>query len=235
MPRDGEIPSELDLDGTSVPIAVQWNGRARKLTITVDHTQRQVRLVLPHRVDIEEGLAFCRKNGDWIVNRLAALPQPIPFAHGELLPLGGASYEICHLPEARRGVWLEEDRLCVSGHEDFLPRRVADFVRRFALETIQPMTREKAQRIDRPVRRVTLRESRTRWGSCSPQGDLSFCWRLIFAPIKVLDYVVAHEVAHLVHMNHSERFWKLCGRLTPEVATPRRWLVRHGHTLWRYG
>ncbi len=235
MPRDGEIPGEILLDGINVPLAVQWNGRARRLTITVDHTQRQVRLVLPQRVDIEEGLAFCRKNTDWIVNRLAALPEPVLYTPGNSLPLAGTSYRICHLPEARRGVWLEEDRLCVSGHEDFVARRVGDFLRRHALETIQPMTRSKAREVDRQVRRVTLRESRTRWGSCSPQGDLSFCWRLIFAPLKVLDYVVAHEVAHLVHLNHSERFWKLCGRLTPEVAAPRRWLVRHGQTLWRYG
>ena len=95
--------------------------------------------------------------------------------------------------------------------------------------------RAKAQVIERPVGRVTLRESRTRWGSCSPSGDLSFCWRLIFAPALVLDYVVAHEVAHLVHLNHSERFWKLCAQLTPEVQAPRRWLMRHGQQLWRYG
>jgi len=235
MLRDADAPSELDLDGTTVPLAVQWNARARRLTITVDHTQRQVRLVLPRRVCLDEGLEFCRKHGDWIINRLAALPAPIPFAHGSWLPLLGEPHRVHHVPEARRGVWREEGTLWVSGSEDFVARRVNEYVKRFAHDVILPLTWDKARTVDRPVRRITLRESRTRWGSCSPQGDLSFCWRLIFAPAKVLDYVVAHEVAHLVHLNHSQRFWKLCAKLTPEVTGPRRWLMRHGQTLWRYG
>lgn len=235
MPRDGDIPEELLLNGTTVPLDVQWNARARRLTITVDHTQRQIRLVLPRRVSLDEGLAFCRKNGDWIINRLAALPARIPFAHGSILPILGEPHRIHHLPEARRGVWREEGALWVSGHSEFVARRVRDYLKELAQRTIAPMVREKARSVDRPVARVILRESRTRWGSCSPSGDLSFCWRLVFAPPPVLDYVVAHEVAHLVHLNHSERFWALCARLTPEVAAPRRWLVRHGSTLWRYG
>ena len=235
MPRDGELPTTLDLNGTPVPLDVQWNARARKLTITVDHTQRQVRLVLPRRVSLKEGIAFCRKNGDWIQNRLAALPSRVPFAHGSLLPLLGEAHRIHHVPDARRGVWREEGAVWVSGQAEFLERRVTAFLRDLADKTIGPMVRAKAQVIERPVGRVTLRESRTRWGSCSPSGDLSICWRLIFAPAQVLDYVVAHEVAHLVHLNHSERFWKLCAQLTPEVQAPRRWLMRHGQQLWRYG
>ena len=235
MPRDGDLPTTLDLDGTPVPLDVQWNPRARKLTITVDHTQRQVRLVLPRRVSLKEGIAFCRKNADWIQNRLAALPARIPFAHGSLVPLLGEAHRIHHVPEARRGVWREEGAVWVSGHADFLERRVTAFLRDFAARTIAPLAREKAAAVERDLGRVTLRESRTRWGSCSPSGDLSFCWRLIFAPAQVLDYVVAHEVAHLVHLNHSERFWRLCAQLTPEVQGPRRWLMRHGQMLWRYG
>jgi predicted metal-dependent hydrolase len=235
MPRDGELPTTLDLHGTPVPLDVQWNTRARKLTITVDHTQRQVRLVLPRRVSLKEGIAFCRKNADWIQNRLAALPSRVPFAHGSLLPLLGEAHRIHHVPEARRGVWREAGAVWVSGQAEFLERRVTAFLRELAEKTVGPMVRDKAQAVERRVGRVTLRESRTRWGSCSPSGDLSFCWRLIFAPAQVLDYVVAHEVAHLVHLNHSERFWKLCAQLTPEVQGPRRWLMRHGQTLWRYG
>ncbi len=235
MPRDGELPTHFDLHGTPVPLDVQWNPRARKLTITVDHTQRQVRLVLPRRVSLKEGLAFCRKNADWIQNRLAALPSRIPFAHGSLVPLLGEAHRIHHVPDARRGVWQEEGAVWVSGQAELLERRVTRFLRELAEKTIAPLARAKAVEVERAVGRVTLRESRTRWGSCSPSGDLSFCWRLIFAPAQVLDYVVAHEVAHLVHLNHSERFWKVCATLTPEVQAPRRWLVRHGQTLWRYG
>lgn len=235
MPRDGELPSTLHLAGTSIPLDVQWNPRARKLTITVDHTQRHVRLVLPRRVGLKEGLAFCQKNADWIQNRLAALPSRVPFAHGSVVPLLGEGHRIHHAPEARRGVWCEAGALWVSGQAEFLERRVTAFLRDFAQRTIAPMAREKAKQVERPIGRITLRESRTRWGSCSPAGDLSFCWRLIFAPRQVLDYVVAHEVAHLVHLNHSDRFWRLCAELTAEVKGPRHWLIRHGQTLWRYG
>jgi len=235
MPRDGEISQALDLQGRSVPLAVQWNKRARRLTVTVDHTLRQVRLVLPRHVDLDEGLAFCERNGDWIVNHLAKLPSQVPYAHGSRLPILGETYEIEHRPEARRGVWLEAGKLCVSGRAEHMARRVEDFLRGVALDWVRVRVREKAALIGREARRITLRESRTRWGSCTPGGDLSFCWRLLFAPDEVFDYVVAHEVAHLVHLNHSERFWRLCAKLTPETVGPRRWLVRHGQTLWRYG
>lgn len=235
MARARAIPEALDLDGRSVPLAVQWNKRARRLTVTVDHTLRQVRLVLPSRVGIDEGLAFCARNGDWIVNNLARLPEPVPFAHGSKLPILDETHEIVHLPDARRGVWQEPGRICVSGHEEHLPRRLGDFLRGLALQRVQALVKEKAAVVGREVGRITLRESRTRWGSCSPSGDLSFCWRLLFAPQSVLDYVVAHEVAHLVHLNHSQRFWKVCQRLTGDTAGARRWLVRHGQTLWRYG
>jgi predicted metal-dependent hydrolase len=235
MPRDGEISQALDLHGRSVPLAVQWNKRARRLTVTVDHTLRQVRLVLPRHVDLDEGLAFCERNGDWIVNNLAKLPTPVPFAHGSSLPILGETLEIVHLPDARRGVWREDGKLYVSGREEHLARRVTDFLRALTLEWVQERVKEKSAMIGREARRITLRESRTRWGSCTPGGDLSFCWRLLFAPDSVFDYVVAHEVAHLVHLNHSQRFWKLCQRLAGETMGPRRWLVRHGQTLWRYG
>jgi hypothetical protein len=235
MSRQRAIPEALDLDGRSVPLAVKWNKQARRLTVTVDHTLRQVRLVLPRHVGLDEGLAFCARNGDWIVNNLARLPAPVPFAHGSNLPILGEAHEIVHLPDARRGVWQEPGLLCVSGREEHLARRLGDFLRSLALERVQALVKEKAALIGRQAQRITLRESRTRWGSCTPAGDLSFCWRLLFAPQTVLDYVVAHEVAHLVHLNHSQRFWKLCQRLTSDTAGPRRWLVRHGQTLWRYG
>jgi predicted metal-dependent hydrolase len=235
MPRAREIPEALDLDGHSVPLAVKWNKQARRLTVTVDHTLRQVRLVLPRHVGLDEGLAFCARNGDWIVNNLARLPPPVPFAHGSSLPILGEAHEIVHLPEARRGVWQEPGLLCVSGREEHLARRLGDFLRSLALERVQALVKEKVALVGREARRITLRESRTRWGSCTPSGDLSFCWRLLFAPASVFDYVVAHEVAHLVHLNHSQRFWKLCQRLAGETVVPRRWLVRHGQTLWRYG
>lgn len=230
-----EAPEVLWLGELAIPLDVQRNARARRITITVDHTQRVLRLVLPRRASLKEGLAFCQEHGDWVINSFAQLPQPIPFRHDTAIPLLGAPHVITHAPEARRGVWREEGRLYVSGQADFLARRVEAFARDLARQEIETRAKDKTKILGQSARRITLRESRSRWGSCSPDGDLSFCWRLIFAPEAVLDYVVAHEVAHLKHMNHSQRFWAEVAKLTDEVTGPRRWLVKHGASLWRFG
>ncbi len=233
--RRGEVPNQVQIGGRSVPLRVKWHAQARRLTMTVDHTQRCLRLVLPHGVGPETGLAFCRRNEAWILERWTALPEVVPFAPGVLLPLDGEELEIRHLPEARRGVWEEEGLLCVSGPLEHLPRRVETHCRTEAGQRFRAVVKEKAAAAGLKAGRVTLRESRSRWGSCSPRGDLSFCWRLIFAPPEVLEYVAAHEVAHLGHMDHSPAFWRLCASLVPDIVGPKRWLARHGAGLWRYG
>ncbi len=230
-----ETPQEVLIGGQSLPLKVRWNARARRLTMTVDHTQRCLRLVLPQGIEPQAGIAFCQRNEAWILERWAALPALIPFQPGALLPLYGENLEICHRPAARRGVWQEADQLCVSGALDHLPRRVETFCRAEAGRRFRAAVKEKAAAAGVRAGRVTLRESRSRWGSCSPKGDLSFCWRLIFAPPEVLDYVAAHEVAHIRHMDHSPAFWRLCAALVPDIAGPKRWLARNGAGLWRYG
>ncbi len=233
--QEGAFPSEVKVGDQTVPLRLKWNARARRLTMTMDHTQRCLRLVLPPGVEPETGLAFCKRNEDWILRRWSALPSLVPFAPGTRLPLYGEEQEIIHRPEARRGVWREPGLLCVSGTLEHLPRRVESHCRSEAARRFKAAVRAKAAAGGLRAGRVTLRESRSRWGSCSPKGDLSFCWRLIFAPPEVLDYVAAHEVAHLRHMDHSPAFWRLCGSLVPDVAGPKRWLQRHGAGLWRYG
>lgn len=235
MARDDDSAESLWLGGRAIPLIVKRSPRARRVTMTVDHTRHALRLVLPRRTSLREGLGFCRRHEDWVVEAFAALPARVPFAVDRELPLLGEAHRIAHRPEARRGVWCEAGCLLVSGRLEFLPRRVESFVRDLARREFESRARDKTRLLGRPARRVVLRESRTRWGSCSPDGDLSFCWRLVFAPPTVLDYVVAHEVAHLRHMNHGARFWALVAELTAEVAAPRRWLVENGANLWRYG
>ncbi len=233
--HQGPPPGTIDIGGEQLPLSLRWQPRARRLTVTVDHTQRCLRLVLPNNVAAAEGLAFCRRHEAWILKRWQSLPQPVPFAPGRCLPLNGVERMIRHRPEARRGVWEEADSLCVSGKLEFLPRRVEAHCRAEAGRLLRQAAKDKAALIGRKPGRVSLRSSRSRWGSCSAKGDLSFCWRLVFAPPEVLEYVAAHEVAHLVHRDHSQRFWRLCASLVPDVQGPRRWLARNGASLWRYG
>ena len=225
----------LELDGQEVRLEIRKHPRARRMTLRIDGVTRGLRLVLPPRTALSEGLAFAERNSSWIRGQLAALPPHVPFAEGSVIPILGYSHVIQHHPVAKRGVWQEAGSLCVSGHADHLARRVQDYLKREARREIVGRARDKAARIDRKPGRIALRDTVSRWGSCSANGDMSFSWRLILAPEAVLDYIVAHEVAHLVEMNHGKRFWKLTRQLTEDVGGPQAWLRKHGTQLLQYG
>ncbi len=144
-----------------------------------------------------------------------------------------------HRPLARGVVWTEAapdgPLLCVAGEAPYVPRRVADFLRREAKRDLEAAVARHARRLGVSPRRITLRDTSSRWGSCSTQGNLNFSWRLILAPPYVLDYLAAHEVAHILHMNHSPIFWKLTNRLFPETDRAEAWLKTHGSGLHRFG
>ncbi|MEN8196555.1 MAG: SprT family zinc-dependent metalloprotease [Pseudomonadota bacterium] len=226
---------KLDIGGRSVPVTVRRSARARRISLRIDTATHTVILVLPKRATLEAGLRFAGEKTVWLQNRLAVLPAPVSFARGVSIPLRGAPHRIRHRPDSRAGVWLEDGEIHVSGAEAHLPRRLTDWLKAEARREITPRARDKAVVVDLPVARVSVREARSRWGSCSSAGNLSFSWRLILAPEIVLDYVVAHEVAHLVHMNHGEDFWALCATLTPRMEEAKTWLRRHGNQLHRYG
>ncbi|MEX2641811.1 MAG: SprT family zinc-dependent metalloprotease [Acetobacterales bacterium] len=229
------------LQGREVQVRWRINRRARRIGLRIDPAGDGVQVTLPARASQKAGLAFLEAQAGWVLNSLDSLPRRVPFVPGTELPLLGRILTLSHIPEARRGVWREEDRLLVSGDSAHFPRRVADWLRGEARREITARVTGKAallaaqDRPGRPVRRVSVRDTRTRWGSCSPSGDLSFSWRLLLAPPDVLDYVVAHEVAHLAEMNHGPRFWALCEALAEETKGPRRWLRKHGSSLHRYG
>lgn len=225
----------LRLDGGELPLDLRVHPRARRITLRLDRMSGRLLLTLPPGVPPHQGLRFAERQGEWLRTRLAELPSRVPFADGAVLPLLGREHTVRHMPQTRRGVWRAAGEIRVSGRAEHLPRRVADFLKREARAAIVPRANAKAARLGRPPGRIALRDTVSRWGSCSPRGDLAFSWRLVLAPEPVLDYVVAHEVAHLQHMHHGPRFWALVARLTPEVAGPRRWLRENGARLLRYG
>ena len=132
-------------------------------------------------------------------------------------------------------VWIEDGEINVTGDIKYLSRRLSDWLKKQAQIRIKTLVYQKAKQIKRVPSRITIRDTRTRWGSCSSKGRLSFSWRLIFAPPEILDYVVAHEVAHLVHMNHSSKFWNTVDRLTENAKSGRAWLNGNGSALQRIG
>ena len=235
MPMRLDAPRSLRLQSREVPLELSRHPRARRITLRLNPGGDGVEMVLPNRTPIREALAFAERNSGWIIKQLGKAPQRIPFTAGATIPLLGQEHVIAHDATARRGVWRSEGVIRVSGQVEHLPRRVVDFLKSEARSELGGRAREKAARLDRRVGRLSLRDTRSRWGSCNSNGDLNFSWRLILAPAPVLDYVVAHEVAHMVELNHSRRFWKLAGELTEDIESAKAWLRRNSAELWRYG
>jgi predicted metal-dependent hydrolase len=227
----------LSLMGGAVPVRVSTHPRARRMALRIDPQGEAVDLVLPPRSSLPRALAFFEDNRPWLERRLAALPPRTMFTEGALVPLMGQPHRIRHVPSShgRGAVWIEPSEILVTGDRAHLARRVRDHLREQARRELMARARKLAETIDRKVARVSVRDTRTRWGSCSSAGNLCFSWRLIFAPEDVIAYVVAHEVAHLVHMNHGKRFWRLVEQLAPGSARQRHWLTRNRAQLLRIG
>jgi len=205
--------------------------------LRIDASGEAVDLTLPRRCSRAEALRFLEANRGWLEKRIAALPPRIVFAAGEAIPVFDVPHVIRHAGAARgRGAaWIEAGEIHVAGDPAFLARRVRDFLRELAKRELDRRARAMAVTIGHQVKRVGVRDTTSRWGSCARTGNLSFSWRLIFAPEAVLDYVVAHEVAHLAVMNHGPRFWRLVERLHPGTKQQRLWLSRNRARLLRIG
>jgi hypothetical protein len=192
-------------------------------------------VTLPMRAGRSAGVALLNTHAAWVAARLAALPEAAPFANGASVMLDGAPVPIRHAPGAKGGAWLADGALNVAGDVDFLPRRVHDFLRAEAKRRLAAQAVAKASAAGLSPRRVTVKDTKSRWGSCSPDGVLMFCWRLVMAPAFVQDYVVAHEVAHLRHLNHGAAFWALTDELSPHRMQAVAWLHEEGSRLHRTG
>jgi predicted metal-dependent hydrolase len=217
-------------------VSIRVSPRARRVGLRIDAAERKVELILPRGVAVKTGLRFLEAKRDWVAARLGALPQSVPFAEGAIVPVLGVPHRIGHETDpAAPPVRIIDGEIRVRGDPLYLARRVRDFLARTARDEIDPRARRLAARIGRQVAQVNVRDTKSRWGSCSGQGNLSFSWRLIFAPEPVLDYVIAHEVAHLVEMNHGPSFWRLVETLTPDSTWPRAWLKQHRTRLLAYG
>ncbi len=192
-------------------------------------------VTLPLRASRRAGLALLKAHAGWVSDRLAALPTAVAFVDGAAVPIAGVPHTIRHCADAKGGAWLADGALHVSGAPEFLARRVADFLRAEARRRLSALAVHKAAEADLTISRLSIKDTRTRWGSCAADGSLAFCWRLVMAPDFVQDYVTAHEVAHLRHMNHGPRFWALVNQLTPHTRQSIAWLHEDGAALLRIG
>ena len=225
----------LRLEHQNLPVHLLTNARARRLGLRADPVKGRVVLVKPRRVSKAAAIAFAIDKADWIADCLAALLPPIPFADGTTVPFLDEPHVIRHVPDARRGVWRKDGGIYVSGSSTHLPQWVGDWFREEARRLISPVAHDLAGRLGKRVTHISVRDPKSRWGSCSQEGRLSFSWRLVMAPDHVLRYVVAHEIAHLRELNHSDRFWQTVDDLTEQRGEATRWIKLNGAKLYRYG
>jgi predicted metal-dependent hydrolase len=234
-------PSTITIafDGEIYLVQLRRHRQARRYTLRIHSASRAVVLTMPPRGSVKQAREFAQKHGGWIAARLTRLPEPAPFAEGTVLPLRGLDHRIVHRPDKRGTVWIEtqgeQRHLCVAGAGPHLARRIKDFLMREAKRDLEAASWRAASKLGVAIKRVSIRDQSSRWGSCSTTGVLSYSWRLILAPPFVLDYLAAHEVAHVIEMNHSRRFWRLVERIYPDVARAKAWLDVNGANLHRYG
>jgi predicted metal-dependent hydrolase len=231
---------QIVFDRSIYLVRVRRHRQARRYTLRIHAATREVILTMPPRGSLKEAKEFAQKHGGWIAARLCRLPVAVPFTHGTTVPLRGVEHRITHRPGMRGTVWSEtgaggERLLCVAGETPHVDRRVGDFLRREAQRELESASRRAAATLGVTIKRISVRDQSSRWGSCSTTGVLSYSWRLILAPPHVLEYLAVHEVAHLVEMNHSPRFWRLVSRLCPDCERAKTWLDVHGNDLHRYG
>lgn len=212
--------------------------RAKRMALRLDPRNRLVHLVVPKRANMRTAYLFAEQNKEWIREKLRDLPKQIPFRDGEVLPILGRDRKIIVLYNAAlktTEIVLKKDELLVLTNKVDPSVRIKRFLMDLAKQKLTELALEKASAIRRRLNDVQVKDTRSRWGSCTEDGRISFSWRLIFAPYNAFDYVVAHEVAHLSYMDHSENFWKVCERVSKDYEAGKGWMQLNGHYLMRYG
>lgn len=210
-------------------MVLRRSARARRLSLRVSALDGRATLTLPAQASLAEALAFLHRREDWLRRHAAAAPAPLWPAFGSTIPFEGSPLLLRPGPVLRHEggtLWLPPD-------PERLPARLGAFLRAAARDRLAAACDRHARTLGRPYRSLVLRDPRSRWGSCSAAGDLMFSWRLVLAPPEVLDYVAAHEVAHLARMDHSPAFWAILARLCPDHAAARAWLRAEGPGLHR--
>lgn len=226
----------LSVDGVPVAVSFRRNPRARRLILRMSGAG--VTVTLPPGSSEQTGLEFAARHAGWISRQLARQPEAQPFTPGNRVPVRGIPHRIEQAMSRRGGVQLiggAEPRLVVAAEAPHVARRLGDWLKAEARRDLCATSSAYAEAMGTRYRRLSLRDQASRWGSCSSNGHLSYSWRLILAPAFVLDYVAAHEVAHLIELNHSSRFWSLVHKHAPRADEARRWLKAHGPGLRSYG
>ncbi|MCX2724759.1 M48 family metallopeptidase [Roseibium salinum] len=240
--RKTHLPDHIEIqtDTRAVRIRLRANPRAQRYLLRLPADMSGPVLTVPHGGNLERAERFARQHIGWLIERLQDRPDHVAFRPGDTIPLRGEDHIIIPTGKLRGLVTVgrSEDglpALFVPGAEDHVPRKVTSWLKDQARADLSGRAGLHAKTIGRKIAAISIRDTKSRWGSCASNGRLSFSWRLVLAPSDILDYVAAHEVAHLKEMNHSARFWRLCEQLAPQTPRARLWLKENGLQLHGYG
>ena len=233
--RNKEIYRVIKIEGRNIPVRIRQNTRARRMILRIDNNINGAVVTLPSWTSEREALLMVQEKSDWVLAKLDNMPTKILFENGVQIPFLGEYHIVCHDPNQKEIVKKNENEIRLGGGEEHLPRRLGDWLRKEAKIIIQPKAIEMAKKLNKKIGRISIRDTKSRWGSCAASGNLSFCWRLILTPEWVLNYVVAHEVSHLRHMNHGSEFWQTVSDFNVRGDAARVWLRKNTEQLHRYG
>ncbi|MCC6597304.1 MAG: M48 family metallopeptidase [Alphaproteobacteria bacterium] len=237
------MPARMMLDQAELPefpahVRVKRNTRARRMALRFDPKDRTFHLVLPPGTSMRRAHRFAEEHDKWMRENLRNLPKPIQFKNGAVIPVFGRErlVEVTYDKTSKTtSIELKSNKIKVLTNLKDPEARIQRFLKAAALEELEALSRQKARRIRQTLNNVSVRDTKSRWGSCNSDGNICYSWRLIFAPYEALDYVVAHEVAHLRHLDHSLDFWDLCRKLSDDYFEGHYWMYNHGSELMRYG
>lgn len=215
-----------------IALTLRRSSRARRITLRISQLDGRVTLTLPKGVSEAAAVEFAEQKAPWIRKHLARRVEDVVVGVGQEIPVAGQMRLI--VPGTERSVRLEDDKLLVPGAEAAVSRRAFGYLKTLARDRLAAASDHYAARLGQSYTGISIRDTRSRWGSCSSAGRLMYSWRLIMAPPEVLNYVAAHEVAHLAQMNHSPAFWAEVTTLFGAYEDQRKWLRTEGNALHRY-
>ncbi len=225
----------LDVAGRLMPLTIKQHERATRITLRIEPGGRALKMTIPSGLARRDVDAFLDRHQGWLMTKLAKFSTDTGLHDGGTILFRGISHRIQHTGSLRglteATVIDGKPVLRVSGMPEHLGRRIATFLKKEARADLERLAKFHAHSIRAPIKSISMKDTRSRWGSCSAEGNLSFSWRIIMAPPAVVDYLAAHEVAHLKEMNHGPHFWALCKKLCPGMEDAKSWLKRHGSLL----
>lgn len=227
----------VDFTTISPHIFVKISPKAKRLALRLDGRARRVNLVIPKRASLKKAYEFAELNQSWIHEKISGLPSPVPYEDGAILPIMGINRTLRIVKSTGKTtqIKLTSSELIVTSPLDDVAPRIGRYLRNLALEKLGELATAKAATLNRKLTKFVVRDMKSRWGSCSVDGRMTLSWRLIFAPMTSIDYVISHEAAHLIHGDHGKKFWDLCEKMSDNFEVGHAWMQKNGTSLGRYG